>query len=88
MKVWGRTPDSDSHQVVIQRKVKGDWKTVKTLKADSYGIFRLRWRSSDRTHSYRARTDSGATSNGFSLKKPRSISLPNTWGCGGTIRCR
>jgi hypothetical protein len=88
VKVWGRTPDSASHHVLIQRKVLGTWKTVKTLNTDSYGIFQVRWRFSDRTHSYRARTDSGATSNGFSLKKPHSISLPNTWGCGGTIRCR
>ena len=88
VKVWGRTPDSTRHQVLIQRKVLHTWNTVKTVNADSFGIFQLRWPSSDRNHSYRARTDSGATSNGFSLKKPRSISLPNTWGCGGTIRCR
>jgi hypothetical protein len=88
MKVWGRTPDSAVHKVRIQRKINRNWRTVKTPNADSYGIFQLRWRSADRTHLYRARTDAGATSRGFSLKKPRGITLPNTWGCGGTIRCR
>jgi hypothetical protein len=61
---------------------------VKTLGADSHGIFKAKWHSSDRRHVYRARIPGGAHSNGFSLRKPHGISLPNTWGCGGTIRCR
>jgi hypothetical protein len=60
---------------------------VKTLTADGYGILSAKWRSSDHTHVYRARVPGGAHSRGFSLKKPRGFSLPNTWGCGGTIRC-
>ena len=88
IKVWGRTADSRPHRVVIERKVNGKWRTVKTLTADGYGILSAKWRSSDRTHVYRARVPRGAHSNGFSLKKPRGISLPNTWGCGGPIRCR
>jgi len=88
VKVWGRTADSKQHEVVVERKVKGKWRSVKTLAANSYGILAGRWRSGDSTHVYRARVPDGAHSNGFSLKKPRSISLPNTWGCGGTISCR
>ena len=49
VKVWGRTKDGASHQVVIQRKLKTGWTKVKTLTADTYGIFALRWRSSDRS---------------------------------------
>jgi hypothetical protein len=88
VKVWGRTADGRQHQVVIERKVSGKWRRVKTLPADGHGIFSGKWRSSDRKHVYRARVPGGAHSNGFSLKKPRGISLPNTWGCGGTISCR
>ena len=88
VKVWGRTADGRQHQVVIERKVSGKWRSVKTLAADGHGILSGKWRSSDRKHVYRARVPGGAHSNGFSLKKPRGISLPNTWGCGGTISCR
>jgi hypothetical protein len=88
VKVWGRTADGNSHQVVIERKVRNGWSRVKTLRADHHGIFKTKWHSSDRKHVYRARVPRGAHSNGFSLNKPRRMSLPNTWGCGGTIRCR
>ena len=88
VKVWGRTADGRQHQVVIERKVSGKWRRVKTLPADGHGILSGKWRSSDRKHVYRARVPGAAHSNGFSLKKPRGISLPNTWGCGGTISCR
>ena len=88
VKVWGRTADGRQHQVVIERKVSGKWRSVRTLQADGHGILSGKWRSSDRKHVYRARVAGGAHSNGFSLKKPRGISLPNTWGCGGTISCR
>ena len=88
VKVWGRTADGRQHQVVIERKVSGKWRSVKTLPADGHGILSGKWRSSDRKHVYRARVAGGAHSNGFSLTKPRVISLPNTWGCGGTISCR
>ena len=88
VKVWGRTADGNSHKVVIERKVRNGWSKVKTLGADHHGIFKAKWHSSDRKHVYRARVPRGAHSNGFSLNKPRRMSLPNTWGCGGTIRCR
>jgi polysaccharide biosynthesis protein PslG len=87
VKVWGRTADSAAHRVVIERKVSGNWRSVKALRANGYGIYSARWRSSDRSHIYRAHIRSGAHSNGFSLRKSRSISLPNTWGCGGSIPC-
>jgi hypothetical protein len=88
VKVWGRTSDGRSHRVIIERKARQGWSKVKTLGADRHGIFKAKWHSGDRTHTYRARVPGGAHSNGFSLKKPRGMSLPNTWGCGGTIKCR
>ena len=88
VKVWGRTADGRQHQVVIERKVSGKWRSVKTLPADGHGILSGKWRSSDRKHVYRARRPGGAHSNGFALKKPLGIALPNTRGCGGTISCR
>jgi hypothetical protein len=87
VRVWGRTHDGASHSVVIQRKLKTGWTKVKTLTADQYGIFALRWRSSDRSHLYRAQAG-GSSSLGFSLRRPRSFSLPNTWGCGGPFTCK
>ena len=87
VKVWGRTKTGKTAQVVIERKVAGHWRKVRTLRADEHGIFSKKWSSSDRTHLYRARVPHGAQSNGFSLKKPGGMSLPNTWGCGGTIKC-
>ena len=87
VKVWGRTKDGASHQVVIQRKLKTGWTTVKTLIADTYGIFALRWRSSDRRTST-GRKPVARTRSAFSLRRPRSFSLPNTWGCGGPFKCR
>jgi hypothetical protein len=87
VQVWGRTVDGASHSVVIQRKLRTGWTKVKTLTADTYGIFALRWRSADTTHLYRAQAG-GSTSNSFSLRRPRRISLPNTWGCGGPFPCK
>ena len=73
IKVWGRTADGHPHQVVVERKVNGKWRSVKKPTANAYGILSARWRSSDRTHVYRARVPGGAHSNGFSLKKPRFL---------------
>jgi len=87
VKVWGRTEDEASHPVVIQRKLKTGWTNVKTLAADSYGIFSLRWPSSDTSHLYRAQAY-GSNSLGFSLQRPQRFALPNTWGCGGPFTCK
>lgn len=40
--VWGRTPDSRSHEVAIERRGSGRWIAVATVRANRYGIFRLR----------------------------------------------
>jgi hypothetical protein len=37
--VWGRTPGGRPGQVVVQRRAGAGWKTVKTLKTNSGGIF-------------------------------------------------
>jgi Cellulase (glycosyl hydrolase family 5) len=38
--VWGRTPDSRPGRVTVQRRVRGRWRSVASLRADRYGIFR------------------------------------------------
>ena len=38
VKVWGRTADGRPHKVVVERKVSGKWRRVKTLPADGHGI--------------------------------------------------
>ena len=37
--VWGRTPDSGAHRVVVEHKVGSAWVTVRTLAASSSGLF-------------------------------------------------
>ena len=59
IKVWGRTADGHPHQVVVERKVNGKWRSVKKPTANAYGILSARWRSSDRTHVYRAQCPAG-----------------------------
>ena len=56
VKVWGRTADGQLAQG--RHRAKGQrngWSKVKTLGADHHGIFKAKWRSSDRKHVYRAR---------------------------------
>jgi hypothetical protein len=71
VKVWGRTPDSDSRAIEIQRKTSAGWTTLKHLHSGSKGIFLSSWSSSDRTHSYRARIQGTTTASvPFSLHRP------------------
>jgi hypothetical protein len=87
--IWGRTPDESAGSVAIQRKVNGQWKAVKPVSANVYGIFSASWPSSDTTHLYRASIlSAGESSNAFSLHRPKPFSFKKTmWGCGGFIKC-
>jgi hypothetical protein len=40
--LWGRTPQSSAGAVVVERRTRGRWRRVKTLRADGHGIFRGR----------------------------------------------
>jgi hypothetical protein len=42
--VWGRTPDSRSHRVVVERKTSGGWVRLARVRTNAHGIFRLRLR--------------------------------------------
>jgi hypothetical protein len=39
--IWGRTPDSRRHGVVIERRVRGRWTRLAKARANSNGIFRI-----------------------------------------------
>ena len=70
--VWGRTPDSTAGRVQIQRKSGSTWKLVKTLNANSYGIFRARITRPAKTTFLRARLADGSDiSVPFSLVAPK-----------------
>ena len=69
--IWGRTPDSSSDRVQIQRKSGGQWKLVKTLQANGAGIFQARINPAGSTV-FRARLSNGKdTSIPFSLIEPK-----------------
>src|SRR3954454_1317881 len=42
--VWGRTPDSKRHKVVIQRRSGKKWRTVAKLRTGRHGVFSSRRR--------------------------------------------
>jgi hypothetical protein len=66
--VWGRTPGGVSARVLVERSFKGGWKALGTLRSDSNGIFRGRFRTTT-TGSVRARLAStGERSLPFSLR--------------------
>jgi len=72
--VWGRTPKSKAGRVNIQRKSGGAWKLVKTLNANSYGIFRAQIPKPANTTYLRARLADGSdVSLSFSLVAPTKI---------------
>jgi hypothetical protein len=71
--VWGRTPTSNAASVYIERKTAGKWKRVKTMRADRYGIFKLRVTAlPEKTAYMRARLADGSdVSTPFALKAPK-----------------
>ncbi|HMJ97384.1 MAG TPA: hypothetical protein VK486_16150 [Thermoleophilaceae bacterium] len=42
--VWGRTPDSRSQSVVVERRTSGGWSRVTRVRSNRHGIFRVRLR--------------------------------------------
>jgi hypothetical protein len=84
--VWGRVPPGASKFVAIQRKKSGSFKKVKSLKADSAGIFRWTQSTSWTTGFYRAKI-SGETSLAFALKRPKAYALKQPFGCGAQVPC-
>ena len=86
IRIWGRTPDSHSHSVTIQRKTSGGWKKWKpSFGAASNGIFSKSYSSSLKKGKLRAIV-AGDESLGFSLARPKDRFV-NPFGCGGVIPC-
>jgi hypothetical protein len=70
LSVWGRTPSSGSGKVAIQLLSGGNWRSVKTVRADSHGIFQAKIPTSygqDLQGAVRARFQ-GASSVPFSMR--------------------
>jgi hypothetical protein len=57
--LWGRTPDSRPHPVVVERRADGRWRRVAVLRAGAHGVFHAR-RSGLRGALMRARVGSSA----------------------------
>ena len=70
--VWGRTPESDSRRVVIERRTSRGWRGVRTLRATGEGIFSARWRMSWRGKMRARLAGTGTRSAVFSLIPPRT----------------
>jgi hypothetical protein len=69
--LWGRTPTSTKATVLIERKAKGKWKRVISLKSNRYGIFKTSIKPPTKTTTLRARlADHSDVSNPFALKAP------------------
>jgi hypothetical protein len=90
IKIWGRTPDSASRQVTIQKKTSSGWTQWKKppFTAGSGGIFAKTYTSSMKKGQLRAIVvgPSSDESVGFSLTRPKDLSV-NPFGCGGGIPC-
>ena len=86
--VWGMVPRGAPHKVAIQRSKKrgGGYKTVKSFKAGSDGIFKWRQSTSWTAGFYRAKI-SGEASVPFSLRRPKAYALKQPFGCGGGVSC-
>jgi hypothetical protein len=84
--IWGRLPDSESGRVIIQRRVRGEWRTVKrvTARAGNHGLFFTRlYFSLWRVTALRARVPgSGELSAPFALRAPRTPRGIVPFGCG------
>ncbi len=70
--LWGRTPTSSAGSVLIERKSGSKWKHVKTLNANSYGIFKVSIPKPANTLYLRARLSDGSDQSAeFSLIAPK-----------------
>jgi hypothetical protein len=71
VKLWGRTPDSRRHRVIVEQATRRGWKRLAGLRSSRAGIFARHVRTR-RRGALRARVvNGGATSLAFSLKRPR-----------------
>ena len=85
IKIWGRTPQSNSVPVVIQRRTSSGWKHFANASPDGNGIFAKSISSRRKTGFLRA-TVASYESQRFSLVRPKERFV-NPFGCGGGIPC-
>jgi hypothetical protein len=77
--VWGRTPDSAPHAVVVQQVFRGRWHRVRVVRANRYGIFTARMRVPLRGR-FRALLAGETASLAFALKAPADVTISNPFG--------
>jgi hypothetical protein len=68
---WGRTPSGQRRKVIVQQRVGKRWKRLRRLKANRYGIFSRRVRTSRRGRLRALLRDRSDRSVAFSLNRPR-----------------
>jgi hypothetical protein len=68
--VWGRTPTSKRARVTVQQRVGRRWKRLARLRANRYGIFSRRVRTSRRGKLRAVVSKTGDASISFSLRRP------------------
>ena len=72
--VWGRTPSGERVRVIVEQRFQkgrqGRWRRVARLRADRYGIFSRRWRTSRRGRLRAVLRGGRDFSAAFSLKRP------------------
>ena len=79
--LWGRTPTSEKATVLIERKSGSNWKRVKRLSANRYGIFKISIPKPTNTVYFRARLANGSDQSApFSLKTPKKSWTGCTFG--------
>ncbi len=71
--VWGRTPTSKPARVIVQQRVGRRWKRLGRLRANRYGIFSRRIRTSRRGKLRARMAKSGEGSISFSLRRPPDL---------------
>jgi hypothetical protein len=71
--VWGRTPTSNRARVIVQQRVGRRWKRLARLRANRYGIFSRRIRTSRRGKLRARMAKSGEGSISFSLRRPPDL---------------
>ena len=71
--VWGRTPTSKPARVIVQQRVGRRWKRLGRLRANRYGIFSRRIRTSRRGKLRALMAKSGEGSISFSLRRPPDL---------------
>jgi hypothetical protein len=77
--LWGRTPDSAPHAVVVQQLLQARWHRVRVVQANRYGIFTARMRVPLRGR-FRALLAGETASLAFTLKAPADVTISNPFG--------